>query len=196
MSYRVVLLALVATLAVPAAFAADRPSAFTRDATGDVAGGLDLVRAALAVGSDGRLRAELTMSAAWTAATLRGSGSGAPASACLRIYTKRDPTSDIPDYLVCASPQTDREGYTARVMRDRRNAPPKKVAKATASRPTSRTLYVRFARTDIGDPARLRFAGEVTVPAPECSTSFGCRDSAPNGLKTVVLSLRPTSQDR
>ncbi len=196
MPYRVVLLALA--LAVPTvAVAAERPSAFAREEAGDVDGGLDLVRAALAVGADGRLRAELTMSAAWTAVSLRGSGEGPPASACMRLYTKRDPTADVPDYLVCAFPSaTGEKGYTARVMRERRNAPPKKVAAATPSRPTTRTLYLRFRPKAIGDPARVRFAAETTVPAPQCSSSQGCRDIVPNGSKTVVLRLRPTSSDR
>ena len=196
MSYRVVLLALA--LAVPTvAAAAERPNAFTRDDASDVDGGLDLVRVALASGADGRLRAELTMSAAWTAASLRGSGSGPPASACLRIFTRRDPTADVADYLVCAFPSaSDDAGYTARVMRERRNAPPKKLAKATASRPTTRTMYLRFDPEDIKDPALVRFAGEVTVPAPQCSPSLGCRDLVPDGSKTVVLRLRRTSSDR
>ena len=196
MPYRVVLLALLVMVSAPLALAAGRPSASVREEAGDVDGGLDLVRAALGVASDGHLRGEMTMSAAWTAASLRGSGSGAPASACLRIYTKRDPTADVADYLVCATPRADREGYVASVLRERRNGPPKKLAKAAASRPTTRTLYLRFSPTDIGDPAHLRFAAEVTVPAPQCSPSLGCRDVAPDGQKTVGLRLRPTSSDR
>ena len=74
-------------------------------------------------------------------------------------------------------------------MRDRRNAPPKRVAAAMASRPTGRTMYLRFARSAIGDPARLRFAAEVTVPGPECSPSLGCRDVVPDGSKTVRVGL-------
>jgi hypothetical protein len=199
MSFRVVLLALalMAAAAAVAGAADERPNAFAREEAGDVDGGLDLVRVALAVGADGRLRGELTMSAAWTATSLRGSGGGPPPSACLRLYTKRDPTADVADYLVCAFPSaTSETGYTARVLRERRNAPPKKVARAVASRPTTRTLYLRFPPKAIGDPARLRFGGEVTVPAPQCSPSLGCRDVAPDGSKTVVLRLRPTSQDR
>jgi hypothetical protein len=196
MPYRVVLLALALTVPAVAA-AAERPNAFVREEAGDVDGGLDLVRVALAVGADGRLRAELTMSAAWTAASMRGSGEGPPASACLRIFTKRDPTADVADYLVCAFPSaTDDAGYSARVMREQRNGPPRKVARAAASRPTTRTIYVRFKPRDINDPAKLRFAGEVTVPAPQCSPSLGCRDVAPEGSKTVVLRLRPTSSGR
>jgi hypothetical protein len=197
MPYRVVvLLALLAAALAPAALAASRPSATARDDAGDVVGGLDLVRVALGVGADGRLRGELTMSAAWTAASLRGAGSGPPASACLRIYTKRDPSADVADYLVCATPLAEREGYKARVLRERRNGPPKKLATAIASRPTTRTMYLRFTPKAIKDPAKLRFSGEVTVPGPQCSQSLGCRDSAPDGPKTIRLRLRPVSENR
>jgi hypothetical protein len=196
MPYRLALLVLALLAAAPLAFAADRPSASAREVAGDVDGGLDLVRVALALGGDGRLRGELTMSAAWDAAVLRGSGSGPPAAACLRIYTKRDPSSDLADYLVCATPAREGERYVARVLRERRNAPPKTVADATASRPTARTLYLRFARTAVTNPDGLRFAGEVTVPGPNCSSSLGCRDAVPNAPKTVRLLLRPASQGR
>ena len=196
MPYRLALLVLALLVAAPLALAAGRPSAFVREEAGDVDGGLDIVRAALALGADGRLRGEITMSAAWDAAAMRGSGDGPPASACLRIYTRRDPTADVADHLVCAAPAAEGDRFTARVLRERRNAPPRRVAVATASRPTGRTVYLRFARTAIGNPDRLRFAAEVTVPGPNCSPSVGCRDAAPDAPKTVRLTLRPTSQDR
>jgi hypothetical protein len=196
MPYRVVLLVLAAMAAAPLAVAADRPKAAARDKAGDVEGGLDLVRVALALGADGRLRGELTMSVPWDAAALRGTGTGPPAAACLRLYTTRDPTADVADYLVCATPARDAERYTARVLRERRNAPPKTVASATVSRPTGRTMYLRFSRSSVARPERVRFAGEVTSPGPECSRSLGCRDTAPDAPKTVELLLRPTSQGR
>jgi hypothetical protein len=196
MPYRAVLLALVLASIAPVALAADRHHATAKDPAGDNAGGLDLVRAALALDSHGRMRGELTMSAAWDATGLRGFGSGPPAAACLRLFVKRDPTADVADYLVCATPERDGEAYVGRVLRERRNAPPKKVATARVSRPTTRTLYLRFSRTSIGDPARLRFAAEVTSPGTDCSPSLGCRDTAPNAPKTVPLLLRGDSSAR
>src|SRR5688500_15555242 len=117
MPHRLVLGFLVALAAWPlaAAIAQDRPKAAAREPVGDVTAGLDMVRAGLALGTDGRLRAELTMAAAWDAAALRGTGTGPPGSACVRLYTKRDPASDVADYLVCANPAREGERYVARV---------------------------------------------------------------------------------
>ena len=198
MPYRVLLGLLVVAAALPLAAAAaqDRPKAAGREPAGDVTTGLDMVRAGLALGTDGRLRGELTMAGAWDAAALRGTGSGPAGAACVRLYTKRDPASDVPDYLVCASPAREGEGYVARVLRERRNAPPRTIARATAARPTARTIYLRFARSAIKSPERVRFAGEVTVPAENCSRSTGCRDLVPNAPKTVALSLLSTGDAR
>ena len=189
-------LGLLAAVPAAGALAQDRPRAAAREAAGDVAAGLDMIRAGLALGADGRLRAELTFAQVWDAATLSGSGAGPPASVCLRLYTKRDPASDVADYLVCATPAPDGDGYVGRVLRERRNAPPRTIARIPATRPTSRTVYLRFGRSAVLDPGRIRFAGEVTVPGPECSASLGCRDRVPNGSKTVTLLLRSTPAAR
>jgi hypothetical protein len=196
MSYRAVLLAVALALGAPAALAADRPKVSVADPAGDAGGGLDIVLARLALGSDGRLRGEVTMSAFWNAGALRGSGGGPPASVCVRLYTRRDPKSDVADYLVCATPAADGEQYVGQVLRERRDGPPKRIADAAVSRPTTRTIYLRFTRTSVKKPDRVRFAAEVVVPGPQCSPSLGCRDTAPDAPKTVPLSLHPKVQDR
>lgn len=196
MATRALALALALLAVAPVALAADRARALADDAEGDSARAPDLARVVLALGADGRLRGELTMHGAWDAATLRGSGSGPPAAACLRLFTRRAPSADVADYLVCATPRAEGQGYRARVLRERRNKPPKTVGRARASRPTERTLYLRFARSAIGDPRRLRFAAEVSSPGKGCSRSLGCRDSAPDAPRTVKLLLRASSQDR
>jgi hypothetical protein len=176
---------------------AQGPKKAVDDARGDApAGGLDVVRVALARGSDGRLRAELTMGAAWDAAALRGAATGAPASACLRLYTKADPESDPPDFLVCATPADDGDSYNGLVLRERLDGPPKRVAGAAVTRPTSRTVYVRFGQSTVGRPASIRFAGEVTVPGEGCPVPLGCRDVGPDAPKTARLVLQRTGSSR
>ena len=96
----VVLLVLAGVLAAPAA--AQSPS-FVKDSASDGRGKLDIVRVALGPRNDGRLRGEVTMEKAWTTADLR-TGSGAPGSICLQLYTTRVPGEDPPDFLVCATP--------------------------------------------------------------------------------------------
>jgi hypothetical protein len=168
--------------------------ATAHDPRGDAPGGLDIVRVALRRGDDGRLLGEMTMAAEWDAAALRGSGTGgAPASACLRIFTRADPTAEPPDYLVCATPDAERDRYAGAVLRDPGDGPPRKVGKASISRPTPRTIYLRFAQSTVRRPATLRFSGEVTVPGSGCPPTLGCRDVAPDPPKTVKLNLRSAS---
>ena len=161
---------------------------FQKDAKGDARGGLDIVRVALGRGSDGRLRAELTMAAAWDADTLRG---GSPiGSLCVRLFTARDPESDPPDHLVCVTAPAEGDALRGSVLRDRVNGLPKRVATATVTRPTSRTVYMRFAQSAIGRPARIRFSGESVLFGTKCSEIVGCRDLAPDAPGSVVLPLR------
>jgi hypothetical protein len=174
------------------AAAAGRPFESAHDVEGDAAGGLDIVRVGLGLGRDGRLRGEVTMASEWTTAQLRG-GAGAPASICLRLYVDRDPRAEPPEWLVCATPRATGEDLVARVLRDRANGPPIRVADAVAVRPTKRTLYLRFKRSSIGNPARLRFSVEAVVPGPGCRAPLYCRDTGPNAPATVALQLhRPT----
>ena len=115
----VVLLVLAGVLAAPAA--AQSPS-FVKDSAMDGRGKLDIVRVALGPRNDGRLRGEVTMEKAWTTADLR-TGSGAPGSICLQLYTTRVPGEDPPDFLVCATPAPGSDELRGRVLRGHRHPP-------------------------------------------------------------------------
>jgi hypothetical protein len=185
----VVLLVLAGVLAAPAA--AQSPS-FQKDSASDGRGKLDIVRVALGPRSDGRLRGEVTMEKGWTTADLR-EGPGPSGSVCLQLYTVRVPGEEPPDYLVCATPAPDGEALRGRVLRDRSNGLPRQVGAATVTRPTARTLYLRFAQTAIRRPATIRFAGEAVTRAAKCPRPLGCRDTAPDAPATRNLTLRSAS---
>jgi len=184
-----VLLVLAGVLAAPAA--AQSPS-FVKDSASDGRGKLDIVRVALGPRNDGRLRGEVTMEKAWTTADLR-TGSGAPGSICLQLYTKRVPGEDPPDFLVCASPAPGSDELRGRVLRDRSNGLPRQVGAATVTRPTERTVYLRFDPAAIARPAEVRFAGEAVTRAAKCPKPLGCRDTAPDAPGTRNLTLHSTS---
>jgi hypothetical protein len=184
-----VLIVLAGVLAAPAA--AQSPS-FQKDSASDGRGKLDLVRVALGPRGDGTLRGELTMEKGWTAADLR-EGPGPSGSVCLQLYTKRVPGDDPPDYLVCATPAPAGEKLRGRVLRDRSNGLPRQVAAATVTRPTARTVYLRFSPTAIDRPAVIRFAGEAVTRAAKCPRPLGCRDTAPDAPGTRNLTLRSPS---
>src|SRR5687767_1004590 len=133
------------------------PWAASPDARDDVPAGLDIVRTELARNADGRLRAEVTMAGAWDTADLRGpAGSQGIASICMRLYDRRDPSSEPPDWLVCATPAKSGDALVGTVMRDRVDGPPKRVGSARVTRPTARTVYLRFSQTVVRRPAVLR----------------------------------------
>ena len=182
-------LVLAGLTAAPAT--AQSPS-FIKDSANDGKGPLDVVRVALGPRKDGRLRGEITMEKAWTTADLRVS-SGAPGSICLQLYTKRVPGEDPPDYLVCATPAPDSDALRGRVLRDRANGLPRLVAAATVSRPTGRTVYLRFDPAAIGRPSQVRFAGEAVTRAAKCPKPLGCRDTGPDAPGTRNLTLHSTS---
>jgi hypothetical protein len=183
------LLVLAGVLAAPAA--AQSPS-FVKDSPNDGRGALDIVRVALGPRNDGRLRGEITMEKAWTTDDLRAS-SGPSGSICLQLYTARVPGEDPPDYLVCASPAPDSDELRGRVLRDRSNGLPRQVGAATVTRPTSRTVYLRFDPVAIDRPGSVRFAGESVTRAAKCPKPLGCRDTAPDAPGTRNLTLHSTS---
>jgi hypothetical protein len=185
----VLLLVMAGVLAAPAA--AQSPS-FVKDSSSDGRGALDIVRVALGPRNDGRLRGEVTMEKAWTTADLR-TPTGPPGSICLQLYVKRVPGDDPPDYLVCASPSPSGDALRGRVLRDRSNGLARQVAAATVSRPTGRTVYLRFDPIAVGRPAQIRFAGEAVTRAAKCPRPLGCRDTAPDAPGTRNLTLRSTS---
>ena len=165
---------------------------FRKDSATDGRGALDIVRVAMSRGVDGRLRGEVTMEKAWTANDLRTS-SGPSGSICLTLYTKREPGSDPADWLVCVTPEKEGDVLRGRVLRDRANGLPRPVAAVTVTRPTARTVYLRFAQSAIDRPASVRFAAEAVTRAPRCPRPLGCRDTAPDAPTTGNLTLRSTA---
>ena len=186
------LLVLVGALAAPASAQGPSP-AFFKDSATDGRGKLDIVRTALGRGTDGRLRGEVTMEKAWTTADLR-KGPGPSGSVCLQLYTERVPGADPPDYLVCATPApAGDDELRGRVLRDRSNGLPRQVGAARVTRPTARTVYLRFGQSTIDRPATIRFAAEAVTRARRCPKPLGCRDTGPDAPATGNLTLRGTS---
>jgi hypothetical protein len=186
----VAVLAVLGVLA-PVASAQIIPT-FRKDSAKDGRGALDIVRVAMSRGTDGRLRGEVTMEKAWTTADLR-SAAGPSGSICLTLSTTHEPGAEPPDWLVCATPPKQGEELHGRVLRDRANGLPREVAAAMVTRPTARTVYLRFAQSAIGRPASVRFAAEAITRAPRCPRPLGCRDTAPDAPTTGNLTLRSTA---
>ena len=186
--------ALGALAAAPAAAQAPQGPAAAKDRSGDVRGALDIVRVAMERGEDGRLRGEITMADDWTTADLRAPGPparpGPPGSICLALHTAREPGSAPPDFLVCATPPPTGDELVGRVMRDRANGRPRTLTGAVATRPTARTVYLRFSQSSIGMPASLRFSAEAVTRAARCPRPLGCRDIAPDAPQATGLTLR------
>jgi hypothetical protein len=168
------------------ALAATSPKPVTAtDAPRDVASTLDLTRVSVARGSDGRLRATITLAQAFEPADLRAS-SGPPGSVCLKVWAATVPPDQAPDHLVCAT--VDAKGrLRGSVLRERANRLPERVAPADVSRPSSRSLRLRFAQSAVGRPAKPRVAAETTKPGCAAVT---CVDTAPDAPKTLTLRLR------
>ena len=175
-----------AVLAAPAV--AQAPVA-VKDRRGDARGALDVVRVAMERGVDGRLRGEVTMAEDWSTGHLR-TPSGPQGSICLLLYTGREAGAEPPDYLVCATPPPTGDALAGRVLRDRANGRPRSVAMATVTRPTARTIFLRFSQTSIGRPAAVSFASEAVTRVARCPKPLGCRDTAPDAPGTAQLTLR------
>ncbi|MCW2993147.1 MAG: hypothetical protein JWQ18_642 [Conexibacter sp.] len=168
------------------ALAADTATSQTAtDPKGDVRSPLDLTRISVARGFDGRLRASLTVAAAWKDADLL-SETGPPGSLCLKAWTTTAPPDTTPDYLICATADAD-GNLRGSVLKQRANKLPERTSSAEVSRPTTRTVTLRFSQTAIGKPATLYVAGETTrAGCPRGS----CIDLAPDAPKTLKLTLR------
>jgi len=181
--------AAVAPVATHAQVEAIEPT-FQLDAKKDVRGPLDVVRVAMSTRTDGSLRGELTMRKAWDTADL-----GPRGSLCLKLYVKADPGSDIPEYLVCATPTKEGEALVGRVLRNKANGLPRNVGDAAIARPTTRTIYFGFDAGAIRRPARLKFAGEsVWRGSRKCPQTTGCTDLAPNAPDARDFRLRRDSR--
>jgi hypothetical protein len=183
-------LALLGVLA-PVAAAQNFPT-WRKDPKTDGRGPLDIVRVAISHGTEGRLRGEVTMEDEWSTADLRA-GAGLSGSICLTLYTKREPGAEPADWLVCATAPKQGEVLRGRVLRDGPNGLPRQVGAATVTRPTARTVYLRFAQSAIGRPATVRFAAETVTRGRGCPRPLGCRDNAPDAPGTANLTLRRTA---
>jgi hypothetical protein len=188
---RVLAVLLVLGALAPIASAQIIPT-FRKDSASDGRGALDIVRVAMSRQVDGRLRGEVTMEKAWTANDLR-TASGPTGSVCLTLYTTREPGSDPADWLVCVTPEREGDALRGRVLRDRANGLPRQVAAVTVTRPTTRTVYLRFAQSAIDRPTSVRFAAEAVTRAARCPKPLGCRDTAPDAPTTGNLTLRSTA---
>ncbi|HWI71782.1 MAG TPA: hypothetical protein VNT55_07490 [Baekduia sp.] len=177
---------LASMAAVAVAATAPKPQVVT-DAKGDV-NGLDLTRFALARGADGRLRASLTLAAAWEGKDLL-TETGPPGSLCVKAWTTAAPPDVTPDYLICVTGQADGT-LRGSILKTRANKLPERTGAASLSRPSERTVTLRFSQTAIGKPATLYAAAETTRPG--CPRG-SCIDLAPDAPKTLTLKLRSTT---
>jgi hypothetical protein len=156
-----------------------------KDPRGDVRSPLDLTTVTVARGSDGRLRASLTLAAAWDGEDLL-SATGPPGSACLKAWTTTVPPDTTPDYLICVTARTDGD-LRGSILKARANKLPERTGGADVSRPSERTVTLRFSQSAIGRPATLYAAAETTRPG--CPRG-SCIDLAPDAPKTLTLKLR------
>jgi hypothetical protein len=179
-----VVAALFATGAVGASAATAPKPVKSADPKGDVASTLDLTRVSLTRGSDGRLRASVTLAAEWDGKALLAE-TGPPGSVCLKAWTTTAPPDTTPDYLVCVT--ADAKGVLrGSVLHERANKLPERVAAADVSRPSGRTVTLRFSQSALGSPAKLYVAAESTRPGcPRAS----CIDTAPDAPKTLTFTL-------
>ena len=186
-------LLVLAALSVGVAGAQDgyRPT-FAKDLRADAGGGpLDIVRVALGRTSDGKLRAEITMAARWDTDDLRPGG-----TVCLRLHVRRDVDSEVPERLVCATPAEEGPALAGRILRDRANGLPAPAGRARVTRPTARTVFLKFAQSDIGKPAVVRFSAEAVTRGEGCPAPLGCRDLAPDPPAARELRLRSSADRR
>jgi hypothetical protein len=176
------LAALVAAAALGASSTA--PEVKLTDAKADANSGvLDIVGVRFGRGSDGRLRAIVTMAGAWESKALLASKGGNPGSVCLRIYATADPAAAPPDHLVCATVAADGTTLRGEVLTEKAGALPQPTgAKAAVSRPTARSVTLRFSRTSVEAPKGLRFVAEAS--RPDCPR-LSCTDRAPDAPKAA-----------
>ncbi len=202
----VLALAALAGLTAAALAAERRLTDHRKDANSGV---LDIAGVRFGTGPDGRLRAIVTMAGTWhNSDLLAGASGGPPGSICLRLWTKADPTAEPPDRLVCATAQATATAGAAQATTTTTTTPARAPepglraevltesaggslvatkARATATRPTRRSVTLRFSQGAIGRPATVRFVVEATrAGCPRTS----CTDRAPEAPRTALLRLR------
>jgi len=105
---------------------------------------------------------------------------------CLKVWTVSEPPDTAPDYLVCTTADADGK-LRGSVLHERANKLPERVASATISRTSTRTVLLRFSQSAIGRPATLHVAAESTRPG--CPRG-SCIDTAPDAPAALELILR------
>lgn len=172
-------------------------------------GVLDIAGVRFGAGPDGRLRAVVTMTGRWSnSALLAGEAGGPPGSVCVRLWTKADASAAPPDHLACATAQapatTPATGTTTapapapeatlrgELLTEVEGREPRLSAHRVAvTRPTRRTITIRFSQSAIGKPNELRFVVEATRGGCPRTT---CTDRAPRAGRSALLRLRePTT---
>jgi hypothetical protein len=171
--------------ALALAAAAPKPVAAS-DPKADVRSPLDLTRLSVARSADGRLRASITLAAAWDGKALLNPDGGVPGSICLKAWTTTAPPDTTPDYLVCTTAGKD-GALRGSILKERANKLPERTSGADVSRPSARTVTLRFSQTALGQPATLYVAAETTRPG--CARA-SCIDLAPDAPKTLTLKLK------
>jgi hypothetical protein len=146
----------------------------------------DLVRAELARSSDGKLRAAITFAGNVSAKSLL-SKTKSEGSVCVRIYTAATPGLIPPDYLVCAAPDSKGKKFHGSVFAERVNALPRRVARATVTRASQKSMVMKFSQSSVGKPASIEFSVEAARPG--CDTA-DCADTLPNSPDAAKLVLR------
>lgn len=150
--------------------------------------GLDLVRVQLARAADGRLRAVLTLAEDFDASDLRARRDGeVPGSLCLRMWTLTSPYGTPPDRLLCVSAPARGTRLVASLHQELVNADLRRIAILSPTRPSPRSVVVRFSQSAMGRPRQIRFAGEATTRA--CRRP-ACVDVLPAGPKVATLRLQ------
>jgi hypothetical protein len=178
----------VTLLPVAAALAAASKPIVLSDPSGDVSGPLDIQRASLSRGSDGRLRIVATFAAKVAPQELLAK-TGPPGSTCARIWTDpaADPAATRPDRLVCVTADKDAK-LRAGVFEQRDSGLPRRIAAAAVGANSSgRSFVVRVSQSALGRPARIRFALESTRPGCE---RIACIDTAPDAGAVRRFRLR------
>jgi hypothetical protein len=135
----------------------------------------------------------VTLAADWAASDLVAE-EGPPGSVCLRLWTVSDPPDTPPDHLVCVTADADGENLRGSVLRERANQLPERVARADVSRPSGRSMILRFSQTAIGRPAAIDVIAETSRAGCPRVT---CIDTAPDAPQTARIRLRkPASTNR
>lgn len=167
-----------AGLTVAVAFAAPSKTVTLADPKADVTGALDLQRTSLNLGSDGRLRAVVTLVGKLEPQAMLAD-SGPPGSICVKVWTAKDadPTATRADRLVCVT-AVSKDALRASVLSQASAGLPVSVGTASVKvNKSKRSIVVRISQSSLGRPELIRFAFESTRPGCE---RVSCVDQSPD----------------